>query len=145
MKQVTIVVPDCKVNLNSIAGAYEILSRADGFWQKMGKQSRLQIQIAGFVTESKVEDSYFSIHPRDLSKIKRTDFVIIPSIFEDYQVAVKKNKILIDWLSRQYKVELRSPVCAPVHFCWPLPGCSKERHVPHTGTPLKNSGTCIPL
>ncbi len=40
MKHVTIVVPECIVNLNSIGGAYEILSRANGYWQKIGKQSK---------------------------------------------------------------------------------------------------------
>ena len=70
MKHVTIVVPDCTLNLNSIAGAYEILSRANGFWQKMGNESRLTIQIAGFIKEAKVEDGYFTVHPVDIETIR---------------------------------------------------------------------------
>lgn len=103
MNHVTILVPDCKVNLNSIAGAHEVLSRANDYWVKIGNKSKLEIHIAGFVTESKVQEGYFSIHPKNLNKIKKTSLVIIPSIFEDYTLAINKNKVLIDWIARQYK------------------------------------------
>jgi len=103
MKYVTIVVPDCELNLNSIAGAYEILSRANDYWQKIGNQPRLKIQIAGFVAESSVSEGYFTVHPGDISKITRTDLMIIPSIFGDYNETLKKNETLIDWISHQYK------------------------------------------
>lgn len=103
MKHITIVVPDCTLNLNSIAGAYEILSRANGFWQKMGNESRLTIQIAGFIKEAKVEDGYFTVHPVDIETISKTDLLIIPSIFGDSGEAVQKNKNIIDWIARQYR------------------------------------------
>jgi len=103
MKYVTIVVPDCELNLNSIAGAYEILSRANDYWQKTGNKPRLEIQIAGFVRESTVNEGYFTVHPIDINKIKRTDLMIIPSIFGDYSETLKKNVALIEWISHQYK------------------------------------------
>ena len=83
MKYVTIVVPDCELNLNSIAGAYEILSRANDYWQKIGNKPRLKIQIAGFVAESSVNEGYFTVHPIDINEVKKTDLMIIPSIFGD--------------------------------------------------------------
>lgn len=101
--KVTILVPDGEVNLNSVAGAHEILSRANDYWQKLGNRSKLQIRIAGFVSESKINKGYFSIHPDDISTIKKTDLLIIPSIFGDYSKAVKKNEALIDWIRQQYK------------------------------------------
>lgn len=103
MKHVTIIVPDCEVNLNSIGGAYEILSRANGFWQKMGNPSKLNIRIAGFVSESKVEDGYFTIHPDDINTIQQTDLLVIPSIFGDYNETIENNKILLEWIAQQYK------------------------------------------
>jgi hypothetical protein len=45
----TFIVPECEVNLSSIAGAYEILNRADNYWQKLGNNSKLVIQVAGLV------------------------------------------------------------------------------------------------
>jgi hypothetical protein len=71
MKYVTIVVPDCELNLNSIAGAYEILSRANDYWQKIGNKPRLKIQIAGFVAESSVNEGYFTVHPLTLMRLKK--------------------------------------------------------------------------
>lgn len=103
MKYVTIVVPDCELNLNSIAGAYEILTRANDCWQKIGNRSRLDVQIAGFVSESKISGGYFTVHPTDINRIKKTDLLIIPSIFGDYAKTVKKNEALIDWIGDQYK------------------------------------------
>ncbi|HUP12676.1 MAG TPA: hypothetical protein VM187_10700 [Niastella sp.] len=51
MKQVVILVPNEYVNLSSVAGSYEILTRANGYWQKTGKGSRMEVQVAGFTTE----------------------------------------------------------------------------------------------
>ena len=63
MKQVTIVVPKGNANLSSITGSFEILTRANEYWQKMGNKPMMEICIAGFVTELKLDAGFFSIHP----------------------------------------------------------------------------------
>ncbi|MDI3319520.1 GlxA family transcriptional regulator [Pinibacter soli] len=103
MKNITIVVPDCELNLNSVAGAWEILSRANDYWQKIGNRPKLDILIAGFVKESVISKGYFTVHPTDIRTIKKTDLLIIPSIFGDYKETIKKNEALIDWIGEQYK------------------------------------------
>lgn len=103
MKHVTILVPDCKTNLNSVAGAYEVLTRANDYWERIGNPRGLEVQIAGFVPMAKTNEGYFTIHPVDIRKIKKTDLIIIPSIFEDFPKAIKKNQDLIDWILRQHK------------------------------------------
>jgi transcriptional regulator GlxA family with amidase domain len=103
MKHVTIVVPECIVNLNSIGGAYEILSRANGYWQKIGNSPKLQIQVAGYAQEQGLKEQFFKVYPDDLNQIKKTDLVIIPSIFDDFTKTVKRNEKLINWITRQYK------------------------------------------
>ena len=103
MKYVTIVVPDCELNLNTIAGAYEILNQANAYWERIGNTPKLYIQIAGYVKESSVNSGYFTVHPLDISTITKTDLLIIPSIFGDYGEAVKHNKALIEWIGQQYK------------------------------------------
>lgn len=103
MKHVTIVVPECDVNLNSIGGAHEILSRANAYWQKIGNSSKLDIKIAGFISELKAQDNYFAVRPVDIRRIKTTDLIIIPSIWPDYRQAIKDNQSLIDWIGHQYK------------------------------------------
>src|SRR5690606_33180190 len=86
-----------------VAGAYEILTKANYFWQQMGNQPRLQIQIAGFVSQSRLEDGYFTIHPADINDIAQTDMVIIPSVLGSEADAVRLNKTLTAWISTQYK------------------------------------------
>lgn len=103
MKKITIVVPDCGVNLNSIGGAFEILRRANDYWQKAGNESRLDIHIAGFMTELKAHGNYLAIHPIDIRNIKSTDLIIIPSLIDDFQKVVKDNSELIEWIYKQYQ------------------------------------------
>ena len=103
MKYITILVPDCELNLNSVASAYEILDRANAYWIKIGHRPLLEIKIAGFVTESRINNNYFTVTPADLNTIERTDLLIIPSIFGDYEATLNKNTALIEWIGEQYK------------------------------------------
>ena len=40
----------------------------------------MEIRIAGFVTELKLDGGFFSIHPVNIREIKKTDLLIIPSV-----------------------------------------------------------------
>lgn len=102
MKQVTIVVPKGDLNLSSITGSFEILSRANAYWQKMGNKSMMEIHIAGFVTELKLDAGFFSVYPVNIKDIKKTDLLIIPSISYDTDL-MKENAALIAWITDQYK------------------------------------------
>lgn len=102
MKQVIIVVPKGETNLSSITGSFEILTRANAFWQKMGHSSKMEVRIAGFVTELKLDLGFFSVHPVNIKEIKKTDLVIIPSVSYDNHL-LEENADLIDWIMEQYK------------------------------------------
>ena len=103
MKQVTIVIPNGHINLSSITGSYEILTRANQYWQKAGNKSLIEIRIAGFVKELNWDAGFFSVYPTDMKKIKKTDLVIIPSLSYDYDQVIRNNKELINWINEQYK------------------------------------------
>jgi transcriptional regulator GlxA family with amidase domain len=103
MKQVVIVVPEGNVNLSSITGSFEILTRANSYWQKIGNRPALEIRIAGFVREVKLDAGLFSVHPMDINDIKNADLVIIPSLSHDYNNIINDNKELIEWIGDQYK------------------------------------------
>lgn len=102
MKQVTIVVPKGNVNLSSITGSFEILTRANQYWQKMGNKPIMEVRIAGFVKELKSNVGFFSIYPANISEIKKTDLLIIPSLSYDYDNVIKENAELITWIREQY-------------------------------------------
>ena len=103
MKQVTIVVPNGNANLSSISGSFEILSRANEYWKKLGNKPMMEIRIAGFVTELKWGVGFFSVYPIDIKEIEKTDLLIIPSLSYDYDNVIKNNKELISWIREQYK------------------------------------------
>lgn len=102
MKHVTIVVPEGRVNLSSVAGTYEILKRANGRWQETGNNPKMEIHVAGFAKEVKLNDGLFSIHPEDIKSIKRTDLVIIPATVYTKEL-FDENAALLSWIIQQYK------------------------------------------
>jgi len=104
MKQVTIVVPKgIATNLSSITGSYEILTSANEYWRKMGNKSMIEVRIAGFMTELKLDAGFFSVYPVNIKEIKKTDLLIIPSLSSDHDNVIKENAALISWIREQYK------------------------------------------
>jgi transcriptional regulator GlxA family with amidase domain len=102
MKQVTIIVPNGDINLSSITGSFEILNGANTFWQQMGHPPLMEIRIAGYVAEMKLDHGFFSIYPVNLNDIPKTDLLIIPSVSYDEDL-LTENAALINWITAQYK------------------------------------------
>jgi len=96
MKHVTIVIPEGYANLSSIAGSFQILVRANDYWQKIGNKPLIDVRIAGFVPELSLDSGFFTIYPINIVDIEKTDLVIIPSVSHEYDLVIRKNKILID-------------------------------------------------
>lgn len=102
MKKVIIAVPKGAVVLSSITGSYEILSRAEGLWRKAGNKPKIEVYIGSFEKKLSFDAGIFSIHPTDLSTVKKCDLVIIPSLGHDYENVLKHDTKLIEWISSQY-------------------------------------------
>lgn len=102
MKQVIIVIPEGYANLSSITGSFEILTRANDYWQRTGNKPMLQVRLAGFVTELKLDVGFFSIHPEDIKAIAKADLIIIPSLSHEYDRILRENQELIHWIKEQY-------------------------------------------
>lgn len=104
MKHLTILVPDGENNLSSIVGSYKIFTRANEYRKKTGKQAVFKIELAGISKKVDFYDGLFSVKPHtNISAIKKTNLVIIPSLNHNYDKAVKKNQLMIDWIERQYR------------------------------------------
>ncbi|MXV50134.1 helix-turn-helix domain-containing protein [Pedobacter sp. HMF7647] len=104
MKHVTIVVPKgIATNLSSVTGSYEILVTANEYWQQLGNKPKIDVRIAGFMSELQLNRGFFSIHPSSILDIEKTDLVIIPSLSYDHDNVLKENKELVGWISEQYK------------------------------------------
>ncbi|MEO8147954.1 MAG: helix-turn-helix domain-containing protein [Bacteroidia bacterium] len=104
MKHLTILVPNGENNLSSIVGAYKIFSRANAYWKEKNKKELFTIQLAGISKKVEFYDGLFSVKPHtNISAIAKTNLIIIPSLNHNYQKAVRGNKVLIDWIEKQYK------------------------------------------
>ncbi|MFN8284639.1 MAG: helix-turn-helix domain-containing protein [Chitinophagales bacterium] len=101
MKQVVIVIPKGKVTLSSVTGAFQVLNSANAYWQRIGNKSKMEVRIAGFMSELKLDAGYFSIHPINIKEIKKADLIIIPSCAYDENF-IGDNKLLIHWVTKQY-------------------------------------------
>ncbi|WP_317898108.1 GlxA family transcriptional regulator [Aurantibacillus circumpalustris] len=105
MKHLTILVPDGENNLSSIVGAYKIFTRANEYWKKTGKREVFSIQLAGVSKKINFYNGLFSVKPHtQISAIKKTHLIIIPSLNHNFEKSVKANKILIDWIAKQHKI-----------------------------------------
>jgi len=105
MKHLTILVPNGEGNnLSSIVGAYKIFSRANEYWKKLGKKEVFKIQLAGISKKVQFYDGLFSVKPHvNISAIRKTNLIIIPSLNHNYDTSVKQNKLLINWVAKRYK------------------------------------------
>jgi transcriptional regulator GlxA family with amidase domain len=104
MKHLTIIVPDGENNLSSIVGAYKIFTRANEYWKGSGRRELFKIELAGISKKVEFYQGLFTVKPHtNISAIAKTNLIIIPSLNHNYQKAVKGNKLLIDWIEKQYK------------------------------------------
>jgi len=107
MKHITILIPNGHTNLSTMAciiGAYEILVRANDYWQENGKQSLYEIEMAGVSPNTKFMQGLLNLKTqKHVSAVKKTDLIIIPSIVFDYDENNKENLELVDWVMRSYR------------------------------------------
>lgn len=104
MKHLTILVPRGENNLSSIVGSYKILSRANEIFLSKGKEKVFEIDLAGSKHQVDYYQGLFSVKPnKSLDDIQKTDFIIIPSLNHQYDMAIRENQDMIQWLKNQYR------------------------------------------
>ena len=104
MKHLTILVPEGQNNLSSIVGAWKIFTRANEYWKKTGKKEVFKIELAGVSKKVDFYDGLFSVKPHaHISDINKTSLIIIPSLNYNFQSTLKENKVLTEWIEKQYK------------------------------------------
>lgn len=104
MKHISILVPDGENNLSSIVGSFKILHRANTIWKERNKKQLYTIELLGASNKVNFYDGLFSVKPQaNISAVKKTNLIIIPSLNHNYDETVKKNKSLIKWIAEQYR------------------------------------------
>lgn len=104
MKHLTILVPAGQGNnLSSIVGPFKIFSRANAIAKAQKGREIFKIELAGLSEEVDFYEGLFAVRPqKNITDIKKTDLIIIPSLNHHYEAAVGQNKLLADWIWTRY-------------------------------------------
>ena len=107
MKHLSIIVPEAQDNLSTIAcmvGTYEIFKRANRHSTEGGKQELFKVELVGISKKEEVYNGLFTVKPEtDISSVRKTNLIIIPSLNFDYEKDAAGNQLLVDWIRKQYK------------------------------------------
>ncbi|MGB4776617.1 MAG: helix-turn-helix domain-containing protein [Daejeonella sp.] len=108
MKHLSILVPDEQTNMSTIAciiGAYQVFSEANNYLARKNEKAIFKIELVGATKNDFLTNNLLSIkHQVAINEIDKTNLIIIPaSLIRSYETAAKNNKLLIDWISKQYK------------------------------------------
>ena len=107
MKHLTILVPDCQTALSTIsciAGSYDMFSRANKYWTENGKKQLFEIELAGVSQQAEMSNGLITVRPQvNISSVRKTDLIIIPSMAHDFKRLAESNALLMDWMVKQYK------------------------------------------
>jgi len=109
MKHLSILVPDEQTNMSTIAcvvGAYQVFSEANNYLARKGEKAIYYIALVGATKSNFLNNNLFTIkHQFAINEIDKTNLIIIPaSLIRSYETASKNNKLLIDWVTKQYKL-----------------------------------------
>ena len=108
MKHLSILVPDEQTNMSTIAcivGAYQVFSEANNYLASKGEKPVFNIVLVGATRNDFLDNNLLSVkHQFAITEIENTNLIIIPaSLIRSYETASKNNKVLVDWVTKQYK------------------------------------------
>jgi transcriptional regulator GlxA family with amidase domain len=108
MKHLSILVPDEQTTMSTIAciiGAYQVFSEANNYLARKGETAIFKIELVGATKNDFLNNNLLSIkHQSTINEIDKTNLIIIPaSLIRSYEMASENNKLLINWLTKQYK------------------------------------------
>ena len=104
MKHISILVPIGHTSLTNIEGTQQIFSEVNAFSMSMGEPRPFEIQLVGITSETSQRNGSFTIKPDVLiNEVKKTDLIIIPAMFGEWDKAVEDNAPFIPWIVNQYR------------------------------------------
>lgn len=90
--------------MEAVADPRYIFTAVNQFLLASGQPALFSIQLVGLSKVVQLHDGIFSVNTDKLLKeVKKTDLIIIPALFGDIELAVKKNKAAIPWIIERYK------------------------------------------
>ncbi len=108
MKHLTILIPHGHCSLSTvacIAGIFEVFNTANRYRRDGDGENLFAVQLAGTRVEPDISGGIFTLRPQVLvTDIPATDLIIIPSaLLRRGEDLSEENRVMIDWINRQYK------------------------------------------
>ncbi|PJJ84502.1 GlxA family transcriptional regulator [Mucilaginibacter auburnensis] len=107
MKHITILAPSCATTLGTvacIAGAYEILTRANTYCKQSQGRQLFNIEIAGTTPRTALANGLFTVKTHSfVTDLSKTNLIIIPSLPSSFDRSAPENVALLQWIEKQYK------------------------------------------
>lgn len=109
MKHLSILVPDQQTNMSTVAcivGAYQVFTEANNYQVRKNEKAKFTIELVGASNSDYLNTQLLSIrHQVSIQEIDKTNLILIPaSQIRSYETASVNNKLLIDWIGKQYKL-----------------------------------------
>jgi len=103
MKHISILVPEGAL-LGNVEGPRQLFSCVNDFLASQAKPPLFQVQLVGISSQTKLNNSLYTIAPdRLIRDVARTDLIIVPAMDGDMKQAVEINKDYVPWIVKQYK------------------------------------------
>jgi transcriptional regulator GlxA family with amidase domain len=103
MKHLAIIWPNGGTTLSSLILSVEVINTANGYFKTKGKQPVFTISIVGDSGEHTTSGPFIIRPHKSIQEVNHTDLIIIPSLGDDIEAALKQNKEIIEWVTKQYK------------------------------------------
>ena len=95
---------DGQLKPSCLFGAIEVLQKANEFYINQGQQPFYTIGMAGVNLQQPLLNVSFSLHGvQDISEVKKTDVIILPSYDTRDDFAINSSRGALDWVEAQYK------------------------------------------
>lgn len=104
MKHVSILIPNGHFSLVNVEGTYHIFSWVNEHFKSMGKEPLFDLHLVGLSKNVTQTNGLFTINPDlVLGQVTKTNLIILPAIFGDFQKNLELNADMVPWLLQQYK------------------------------------------
>lgn len=104
MKHISILIPHGHTSITNIEGTYHIFSEVNGMLAASGQDPLFQVKLVGLSKATSQPNGAFTIVPDLLiDEVDKTDLIIVPAIFGDFDKSLDENREFIPWILEQYK------------------------------------------
>jgi transcriptional regulator GlxA family with amidase domain len=103
MKHLAIIWPNGGTTLSSLILSVEVINLANEYFKTKDKQPVFTISIVGNSNQNNNSGSFIVQPHKTIQEVNHADLIIIPSLGNDIEAALKQNKQLIEWVTNQYK------------------------------------------